>query len=183
MAHDLNNLLAPLMAYPELIREDLSADSEALEFLHDIEDAARKIADINQDLLTMGRRGHYEQKPFNLNRVIDQAAKELKSAAKEIAVEQDLSPDLMQIKGGPAQVYRMLSNLLANARDARLNVGQITIRTENYYADDVSVAFGRVPTGEYVKLTISDTGGGIPEDIMPKILEPFFSTKSADRKR
>ena len=67
----------------------------------------------------------------------------------------------MKIKGGSAQIHRMLTNLLANARDAMGDIGKVIIKTENYYADDTSIAFGRVPKGEYVKLTVSDNGCGI----------------------
>jgi two-component system, cell cycle sensor histidine kinase and response regulator CckA len=183
VAHDFNNLLGPIMAYPEFIRESLPEDHEALTFLDDIEVAAGRIAEINQDLLTLGRRGHYEQTSFIINDVVRQAVKELEAIAHTVTVNQELNNGLMMIQGGPAQIHRMLTNLLSNALDAMQNVGQITIKTENYYADDVSIAFERVPKGEYVKLTLSDTGCGIPKENMQKILEPFFSTKTADKER
>ena len=95
----------------------------------------------------------------------------------------DLNENLMNINGGDAQIHRAIINLLANAHDAMQDVGRITIRTENFYADDTSVAYGQVPKGEYVKLTITDTGCGITDEVKEKILDPFFSTKAADRKR
>jgi len=183
VAHDFNNLLAPIMAYPEFIHDELSHDNKAHAYIDAIEDAANKMAVINQDLLTMGRRGHYNQEVFDLNRVVLQAAQEMESRTKTVTVERDLCEDLMNIKGGAAQVHRLLTNLFVNAKDAMDDMGQITIRTENYYADDTSIAFGRVPRGEYVKLTVSDNGCGIPDDIIQKILDPFFSTKTANKKR
>ena len=89
----------------------------------------------------------------------------------------------MDILGGGAQLNRVMSNLLHNAKDAMQNIGQITVKTENYYVDEVSIIYGRVPKGEYIKLTISDTGCGIPDDIVQKIFDPFFTTKSTDKKR
>ncbi len=183
VAHDFNNLLAPIMVYPDFIREELPHDHKARAYLDDIENAAKKIANINQDLLTMGRRGHYNQKVTDLNRIVLYAAKEMESRTNTVTCEMDLCEDLMNIKGGEAQIHRMLTNLLMNAEDAMRGIGQVSIKTENYYADDTSVAYGRVPKGEYVKLTISDTGCGIPDDIIQKILDPFFSTKTTDKKR
>ncbi len=183
VAHDFNNLLAPILAYPEFIRDELPRDNNAHTFLDAIESAAKKIADINQDLLTMGRRGHYTQDIINLNRIVLQAVQEMESRPDAVACKTDLREDLMNIKGGDAQIHRMLTNLIVNAQDAIEDVGQITIKTENYYADNTSIAFGRVPRGEYVKLTVSDNGCGIQDDIIEKILDPFFSTKTADRKR
>ena len=183
VAHDFNNLLAPLMAYPEFIREELPRNHPTLKYLDQIEKASQKIADINQDLLAMGRRGHYNQEVLNLNTVIQHALTELEPHPQTLACEIDLSDDLMDILGGGAQIHRMVSNLLHNARDAMQDIGQITVKTENYYVDDVSVAYGKVPKGEYVKLTISDTGCGIPDDIVQKIFDPFFTSKTTDKKR
>jgi PAS domain S-box-containing protein len=182
VAHDFNNLLAPIMAYPEFIHDELPHDHKVHAYLDAIENAAEKIADINQDLLTMGRRGYYNQNVIDLNRVVIQAAQEMESRTKTVTIEMNLCEDLMKIEGGAAQIHRMLANLLVNARDAMQDIGQVTIKTENYYADDTSIAFGRVPKGEYVKLTVSDNGCGIPDDIIQKVLDPFFSTKTADKK-
>ncbi|MEE9443312.1 MAG: PAS domain S-box protein [candidate division Zixibacteria bacterium] len=183
VAHDFNNLLAPIMAYPEFIRDELSHDHKAHAYLDAIENAANKIADINQDLLTMGRRGHYSQEVLDLNRIVLQAAQEMESRTRTVAIKMNLCKDLMKIKGGNAQIHRMLINLLVNAQDAMQDIGQITIKTEDYYANNTSVAFGRVPKGEYVKLTITDNGCGIPDKIIQKILDPFFTTKTTDKKQ
>jgi PAS domain S-box-containing protein len=183
VAHDFNNLLAPLMAYPEFIRDGLPKDSSVRAYLDYIENAAEKMADINQNLLTMGRRGHYNQEVINLNRVVLQAVQEIESRTKTVTCDMKLCEDLMKIKGGIAQIHRALTNLLVNTQDAMQGIGKVTIKTENYYADDTSVAFGCVPKGEYVKLTISDNGCGIPDDIIQNIFDPFFSTKTADKKR
>ncbi len=182
VAHDFNNLLAPIMAYPEFIRDELPHDNIALAYLDTIETAAKKIAEINQDLLTMGRRGHYNQEIININSIVLQAVKEMKARTKIVTCETSLDEKIMNIKGGAAQIHRMLINLFVNAYDAMDDIGMITIKTENYYADDTSMAFGRVPKGEYVKLTVTDNGCGIPDDIIQKILDPFFSTKVADKK-
>lgn len=183
VAHDFNNLLGPLMAYPEFIREELPGNHPALAYLDDIEHSALKIADINQQLLTLGRRGHYNQETLNLNSVIHHAVKELGPTPDTLILETKLAENLLNIMGGASQIHRAVSNLLHNALDAVQEVGQITITTENYYVDDVSIAYGRVPRGEYVKLTISDSGCGIPDEIVQKIFDPFFTTKTTDQNR
>lgn len=183
VAHDFNNLLAPLLAYPDFIREDLPPNHPGLRYLDDIENSAKKIADINQQLLSLGRRGHYNLEVLNLNVIVDQAAREITSTSTGLSLEKDLEKDLLNILGGGSQIHRAISNLLFNAYDALEGPGKITIKTENYYVDDVSVAYGRVPTGEYVKLTIADTGQGIPDEIVQKIFDPFFTSKTTDKKR
>jgi len=183
IAHDFNNLLAPLMAYPELIREELPRDHPTLPYLSSIEKSTARIADINQQLLTLGRRGHYNQDVLNLNEIILMAVKEMKYQSDTMICEIDICKDLMNIMGGGAQIHRVISNLLVNAQDAIQDIGTITVKAENYYVDDMCVAFGRVPRGEYVKVTISDTGCGIPEDIIQNIFDPFFTSKTTDKKR
>ncbi|MEE9554776.1 MAG: PAS domain S-box protein [candidate division Zixibacteria bacterium] len=183
VAHDFNNLLAPLMAYPELIREDLPRDHPGLAYLDDIENSAKKIADINQQLLSLGRRGHYNQEVLNLNGIVQQAVKEIGPLTDNLNCSMDLDADLMNILGGASQIHRVITNLLVNAVDALQGIGQIMVSTENYYVDDVSVAYGRVPAGEYVKLTVSDTGRGISDEIIQKIFDPFFTSKTTDQKR
>lgn len=181
VAHDFNNLLAPLMAYPEFIREELPRNHPTLKYLDQIEKAAQKIADINQQLLTLGRRGHYNQDVLNLNTIIRQSVKDMGRLADNVTCETDLDSDLMNILAGGSQIHRVISNLLCNAVDALQGIGYINIKTENYYADDVSGSYVHVPKGEYVKLTISDTGCGISDDIVQKIFDPFFSTKVSDK--
>lgn len=183
IAHDFNNLLGPIMGYPELIHEELPKDHPAHAYLEIIESAAHKIANINQDLLTMSRRGHYSQEVLDLNLLVKQAAAEMEASYDKVTVETELYDGLMYIKGGSAQINRMLGNLLNNACDAMEGAGKIYLKTENYYADVARVGYSRLPKGEYVKLTVRDSGCGIPNEILQKIFDPFFTTKSADRRR
>jgi PAS domain S-box-containing protein len=183
VAHDFNNLLAPLMAYPDFIRESLPADHPALVYLDDIERSAEQIAEINQQLLSLGRRGHYNQKALNLNEIVDQAVKDLPLLPDSITLVTDLDPKLMSILGGGAQIHRVVVNLLSNAVDATQSIGQVAVKTENCYVDGLLGSFGRVPMGEYVKMTIADTGHGISSDFVSRILDPFFTTKTSDKAR
>ncbi len=183
VAHDFNNLLGPLLAYPEFIRDTLPRNHSCLGYLDRIEQAARRMADINQDLMVVSRRGHYNQRALNLNTIVQQAWDELKPHSPTLTCELALDSELLDIHGGSAQLHRMISNLLHNARDAMQDVGRIAIKTENCYIDEVSFVYNRVPKGEYVRLAVSDTGCGIPDSIVQNIFDPFFTTKTADRKR
>ncbi len=183
VAHDFNNLLAPLIAYPEFIKREIDPDNPAIKYIDDIETASRKIAEINQQLLTLGRRGHYNLEPLNLNQIVRQAVMQIYPVPDSLKIELDLAGDIANIKGGGSQVFRAISNLITNAREAMNDSGILTIKTENYYVDQLEGRFGMVPRGEYVRLTVSDTGPGIPQHIMQRIFDPFFTTKVADRRR
>jgi len=183
VAHDFNNLLGPLVAYPTLIRDELDADHPVMEYVDDMERAAEQISDINQQLLTLGRRGHYNLEPIDINTIVAQTCRQMPPPSEGVTLDLNLADNLMNVRGGSSQILRVVSNLLANAYDSVGTFGTVTVRTENFYVD---VAIGRlwpVPVGEYVKLTIADTGPGIPASILPHIFDPFFTTKTTDRQR
>lgn len=183
VAHDFNNLLAPLLGYPEFIRDELPEDHPALTYLESIERSAAKIAEINQQLLTLGRRGHYTTDVLNLNDIVKQVVRDMGQFPNNINCRIELADDLLNIKGGGAQLYRVINNILTNSCDAIGENGEISICTENYYIDNIKKSFNHIPKGEYVKLRIKDTGGGIPVAIQETIFDPFFTTKKTDKKR
>jgi CheY-like chemotaxis protein/nitrogen-specific signal transduction histidine kinase len=182
IAHDFNNLLAPLTAYPALMRDSLPRNHPAIELLEEIESAAKKIAEINQQLLSLGRRGHYAMDAIDLNDLVQKVVLSL-NLPSEIVVQEGVASDLLLIKGGAAQLTRALTNLIINAKEAMQGMGVLTIRSENVYLDEPLVGYQTIERGEYVKLEISDTGSGIEPEIMDKIFDPFFTTKKMDRMR
>ncbi|MBD3258343.1 PAS domain S-box protein [candidate division GN15 bacterium] len=183
VAHDFNNMLGPLVAYPDLLRDEVSGNSVALELIDAMEESARRMSEVNQQLLTLGRRAHYNLEPLNLNDVVREVVRELSSLPEELVIDTELDSGLMNIMGGRAQLHRVMTNLLQNSIDATRPAGTVSVRTENIYVDDENISYGRVPRGEYVKLSIVDTGCGIPEDVIESVFDPFFTTKSADKKR
>lgn len=183
VAHDFNNLLGPLVAYPELIINYLPPAHPARRYIVAMEKAAAQMSEINQQLLTLGRRGHYNHEPMDLNEVVGQVIEHIFPVPKTLQLYPDLSPNLMNIKGGTSQVLRAVSNLVANARDAMHDTGDLTIRTENYYVMKPFGNITRIPQGEYVKLTVADTGCGINPDDLSRIFDPFFSTKTTDQQK
>ncbi|MCG8605253.1 response regulator [bacterium] len=182
IAHDFNNLLSPLAAYPKLIREELGEHQGVFELLDQMEDAANKIAEINQELLSLGRRGHYTMEPVDLNRLIHQVVIS-KNIPKEIQVQENLASELLLIKAGAAQLSRTLFNLIMNAIEAMHGKGILTVSTKNTYLEKPLKGYQTVTSGEFVQLQISDTGTGIKAENIHSIFDPFFSTKKMDRIR
>lgn len=181
VAHDFNNLLGPLVAYPDLMEGTLPAEHPARRYCARMRDSARQMSEINQQLLTLGRRGHYNLEPLNLNNIILQAVEQVSSTTDVTpAIALELDDQIMNVQGGSAQILRVICNLLVNACDAMPDGGNVTIRTENRYVDCAYLGrIGRIPAGEYVKLTIADKGSGIAPDILSKIFDPFYTTKEA----
>jgi len=183
IAHDFNNLLNPLAAYPSLIKDELgSNDKEVIEMVDEMELAAKKIAEINQQLLTLGRRGHYAMKLIDLNELLKEVVSS-QSLPEKLKVREELAQNLFKINGGGAQLTRIFLNLTNNANEAMNGVGTLTLRTENVYLDELLKGYKTIKRGEYIKLDIIDTGEGIDPDIIDKIFDPFFTTKKMDKMR
>lgn len=171
VAHDFNNLLSPLTAYPDLIKTRLPEGHPAASLCDAMREAAQRMAQINEDLLTLGRRGRITEETVDVNHVVEQAIADMPQQPDTLALDLDLAGDLLPVKGSSAQLLRVATNLIANARDAMGEVGRLAITTENVYMDE-----------PYVRLRVSDTGSGIPAEIRDKIFDPFFTTKRAGKR-
>ncbi len=182
IGHDYNNLLAPLTAYPGLIRQEYPDNENLTPMLNEMESAARKIADINQQLLALGRRGHYSMEPIDLNEFILNTLA-LHPIPDEVIVKRTLAPELQLIKGGAAQLTRVLTNLINNAIEAMQNIGILTIKTEFVVKERSGTEGSPVENNEFVKLSIGDNGTGVKPVNISKIFEPFFTTKKIDKVR
>ena len=183
VAHDLNNLLAPLVAYPELMRMQLPADHPFQDYCETMLRSGQQISTISTNLLALGRRGHFSQETLDLNRLIRQVVDQMSDHPDTLTVCVELAEDLLPVVGSSAQLVRVIVNLVANAREAMLEDGRLTLRTRNVYVDRPFGRQNRVAVGEYVRLEIADTGPGIPPDILSRMFEPFFSSKRADDQR
>jgi CheY-like chemotaxis protein len=182
IAHDFNNLLGPVLAYPELIRMQIEPDSPVARMLGDIEDAATQMAEINQQLLTLSRRGHYNIEAVDMNALTERTLRTLE-IPESITVDCRLGSDLLPARGGRAQLARVIANLIQNAHEAMGNDGTLTLKTELVYLDTDVQRYELIPAGEYVLWSVGDTGGGIDPGITNKIFDPFFTTKSSDKRR
>ena len=183
IAHDFNNILTAIVGYTDLLTAELGANSRQLEDLEEIRKAARRAAALTRQLLSFSRKQVLEPRIVDVNGVVMNLDKMLRSLISEnIALKIQLADDLDAARVDPNQLEQVIMNLAINARDAMPDGGTLTIETanatldENYAATHVSV----IP-GDYVMLAVTDTGCGMSEATQTRIFEPFFTTKPAGR--
>ncbi|MFZ1684023.1 MAG: ATP-binding protein, partial [Candidatus Zixiibacteriota bacterium] len=186
VAHDLNNLLGPLVAYPEMILEELADDHPVREDIIRMGKSAEQASTVIQDLLAMARRGRYEMQPTDLNDVISSfldsiAFRDVRSRRSKVVVESVLASTPQVIQGSAPHLTKVIMNLIGNAIEACPVDGRVAVTTESKHLSQLYSGYSNIPEGEYVVLRIIDTGNGIaPEDI-GKIFEPYFSKKKMGR--
>ncbi|MBW1850583.1 MAG: hypothetical protein JRJ15_03980, partial [Deltaproteobacteria bacterium] len=186
VAHDLNNILAGLVSYPELLLMDIPEDSPLRRPIQTIKASGDKAATIVQDLLTLARRGVGARDVVNLNHVISEYLKspefeKLQLYHPHVQVEPNLATDLLNISGSPVHLSKTVMNLISNAAEAMPNKGKIVISTVNQYIDFPINGYDHVSEGDYVRLTVSDSGTGISPEDMERIFEPFYTKKEMGR--
>ncbi len=179
IAHDFNNILTAILGHAEIIRRYSVLDVKATNSLGVIEDASRRAGRMITKLLGFARKSKYEIVPLNLNDVVYDTLKLLERVVdKNIEMTVELDSHLPHIQGDANQIEQIAMNLIINARDAMPRGGKISIKTS---VVDVKQGMQDVPAyivpGEYVMLSLSDTGTGIPKEVVSKIFEPFFTTK------
>jgi two-component system, cell cycle sensor histidine kinase and response regulator CckA len=178
LAHDLNNVLAPIVMALRLFRAKLP-DPEDQELLTNLESSARRGADIIRQVLTFARGVEGERQPVALPRLLGELEKIIRETfARSIQLEMRVAPDLRPILGDSTQIYQVLMNLSVNARDAMPSGGLIRIEARNLELDaDATRSHPGARPGEYVQITLADTGIGIAPELIDKIFDPFFTTK------
>lgn len=182
VAHDLNNVLTPILMCADLLRNDVTtADSQSTLSL--IEQSAQRGAAIVKQVLTFARGVEGERVIINptflIEEIIDIAKK---TFPKSIQFSSRYSEGLWAIEGDPTQLHQVLLNLSVNARDAMPNGGSLVFGAENFRVDEhyASMMLGAKP-GPHVMLQVSDSGDGVPQAHIDKIFDPFFSTKEAGK--
>ena len=182
VAHDLNNILSAIINYPELLLMDIPLDSPQRKHILAIQKAGEKAATIVQDLLTLARRGVVNTKVVNLNSIISEYLnsaehENLKTYHPNVLIKSDLETNLLNIAGSPVHLSKTIMNLVTNAAEAIPNAGEIIISTKNRYVDKPLVVYEKVKRGNYVTISVSDTGIGIPSQNIERIFEPFYTKK------
>ncbi len=182
VAHDLNNVLGPLVGYPELIMRKLPKDSPVRKQLKRIERAARDAASVVQDLLTMARRGRYKLVAMDSNEMIREyldspGFEDLARRYPKITIKTEFDPDLSPIRGSSPHLSKVIMNLIVNAMDAMGEEGELTIKTFTLQTDGMQMGTKTIAAGAYVVMSVKDTGCGIRPEDMSKIFEPYFSNK------
>jgi PAS domain S-box-containing protein len=182
IAHDLNNILTPIMTAIEILKETV-VDEEADKILQTIGISAQRGADIVRQLLSFGRgiegqRIEIQSKYLlkDLSQIIQQ------TFPKNIRLDFVLPNEIWTLLGDPTQVQQVLLNLCVNARDAMPDGGKLSVEVENCVLDEGYVAMNsQAKPGRYVKITVTDAGVGIPPENLEKIFEPFFTTKELNK--
>lgn len=202
VAHDLNNILVPMLGLPDILINDIEKAcsncrqrlSETAENLELIKASARRAVAMVRDLVISSRRARYKKEPVNANEIINnflksQELSELQRLRPEVVIETELDPDLSQIYASAPHLVRVIANLLRNALEAmderitgsRHPEKKLTVKTSNVHLDMPMIGYEVVEPGDYVVIRISDTGAGIAKEDIPRIFEPFFTRKKESR--
>ena len=178
IAHDLNNILTPIMISTSLLREKMS-DKEGLDVLNTVEASAKRGAEIIKQVMWFGRGLDGQRIPVHLQHLIKDIARIVtETLNKSIKIEVKIAADLWLISGDPTQLHQALMNLCLNANDAMPTGGKLTIAARNFTADkDFAGMHLESHLGRYVVLEVTDTGGGVANEIRERIFDPFFTTK------
>jgi signal transduction histidine kinase/CheY-like chemotaxis protein len=183
IAHDFNNMLTAILGYCDLLLEDAALSESHRTDVKEIEKAGRTAAALTRQLLAFSRREIIEPIVVDLNTVINGMDKMMhRLLGDHIRVVTRLADDLDNIKADRGQLEQVLLNLLVNARDAMPSGGRILIETHNVVMPKgVTSEYLSASPGAYVMLTVTDSGSGIAEDVLPHLFEPFFTTKSTGK--
>ncbi len=182
VAHDLNNILGPIVAYPDLIMKALPANSAIRADLEIIKNSARKALDVIRDLLTLGRTGNTPMKALDLNQVVEASLKSMASmTAMELAplvkLDLRLAPEPGKIMGSERHLREMVANLVLNAYATMPNGGRLQLSTASERLTAPLEGYETVPPGSYAVLHALDTGMGFAEDDINRMFEPFHIKK------
>lgn len=178
IAHDLNNVLGPILLSLPLLRDSLQ-DERDLQLLDQMEATAQRGAAIVRQVLSFARGVDGERTPVQVRHLINETLKILgETFPKSIHLDFNAPRDIWLVHGDPTQIQQVLMNLCVNARDAMGDDGRLTVDAENVVIDEhYSAMHVDAQCGPYVVLRVTDTGMGIPESIREKIFDPFFTTK------
>ncbi len=183
IAHDFNNLLTTISGYSELVWEDIGEDSQLRSDVGEIRKAAERAAALTQQLLAFSRKQIISPRVLDINKRIDDAHNMLERLLGEtIELKLSIGADPCRVEADPGQIDQVLINLAVNARDAMPEGGVLELSAGHATLDE---QFCRtvpdVEPGEFVAITVRDTGHGMSQDILGRIFEPFFTTKEAGR--
>ncbi len=179
LAHDFNNMLSIILGYTELALTDEDLGLETRQKLARVEKSARSASQLVRKLLRFSRKDKRgELRPFNLNHVIQETLDLVgRNLPANIEVKTALCEEVPIVEGDISDIEQVIINLVLNAKDAMPNGGQIVVKTEIGELPLEIIEVEKLKKGKYVHLSVSDTGTGIPPEIISRIFEPFFTTK------
>ena len=183
VAHDFNNLLTVVMGNLQLLANQLKNDSLGTELIQAAIKAAKRGAELNRTLLAFSRKQRLAPEPVDFNEMISGIAQMLRrTLGEQVQILLKPAASLPRAMADPAQLETALLNLAVNARDAMPEGGKLTIETATMFFDEHSAELeGDVVPGRYVLLAVSDTGSGMPPEVVARAFEPFFTTKETGK--
>ncbi len=184
IAHDLNNILGPLVGYPDLIRMQVE-DPKVTKLVNEMQKSAERATGVIEDLLTLARRGVYKAKPISPTNCVDDflnsaALKQIISDYPAVTIELNLTDETPTVLGSESHVHQILLNLVKNAFEAIDESGIVKIETGLEDMSNAIAGFEEVPSGSFMFLKVSDNGKGITKADREQIFDPFFSRKRKD---
>ncbi len=181
VAHNFNNLLMGIQGNVSLVLMDMDPTHPHYKRLTTIENQVQSGAKLTAHLLGYARKGKYDVKPINLNQLIEETSDAFSMTKRNVTIHRELAGDLFAIEADPGQIEQMLLTLCINSADAMPGGGVLTLKTANVADKDMKGKLYRPKPGNYVQLTVTDTGKGMDKETMERIFDPFFTTKEMGR--
>jgi PAS domain S-box-containing protein len=186
VAHDLNNILAGLVSYPDLLLLHLDEKSPLRKPVETVKQSGEKAAAIVQDMLTLARRGVSVSEVLSLNEITAEFVRSpefhnIRLHHPKVEFTHELDPELGNIMGSPVHISKTVMNLVSNAAEALPDGGKVRIATRRRHLADPHRGYEVVPAGRYATLTVADDGIGISAEDVEKIFEPFYTKKVMGR--
>jgi PAS domain S-box-containing protein len=181
IAHDFNNLLMGILGYTSLSLMNLDPSHPNYERLKRIEEQVQSGADLTRQLLGFARGVRYEVKPADMNDILEKSSSMFERTRKEISIQRKYGKDLRTVEVDRGQMEQVFMNLYVNAWQAMPGGGKLYLETEDVLLNDEQAVSYSVRSGEYVKISVTDTGMGMDEKTRERIFEPFFTTKEMGR--
>jgi len=182
IAHDLNNALTPILTIAQLLRmQKTSLDARSQEMLQVLEDSAKRGARMVQQILTFTKGMGGEKRSIDVAALLQEAVSVIQQTfPKSITIHTEIpAPGVKQVSADATQLHQVLINLCVNARDAMPNGGTLTLSVENFEVNEIFAQMHLdAHVGQYVLITVTDTGTGIAPDVRDRIFDPFFTTKA-----
>ena len=181
IAHDYNNLLMGILGNVSLISLDFDSSHPYYKKLKNIEKYVRSGADLTKQLLGFAKGGKYEVKPVDINDLLEKSSEMFSRTKKEIRIHRKYQKDIWSVEVDLSQIEQVLLNLYVNAGQAMPGGGNLYLQTENVTLNENYVRHFSAKKGDYVKISVKDTGVGMDEDTIKRIFDPFFTTKDRSR--
>ena len=181
IAHDYNNLLMGILGNVSLISLDFDSSHPYYKKLKNIEKYVRSGADLTKQLLGFAKGGKYEVKPVDINDLLEKSSEMFSRTRKEIRIHRKYQKDIWSVEVDLSQIEQVLLNLYVNAGQAMPGGGNLYLQTENVTLNENYVRHFSAKKGDYVKISVKDTGVGMDEDTIKRIFDPFFTTKDRSR--